>query len=44
LVHAFHLHLIEHGRKVCRARKPLCDRCPLRDHCLAYREDWRELR
>lgn len=25
--------LIEHGRAVCSARKPLCDRCPLNDLC-----------
>jgi len=25
--------LIEHGRRICAARKPLCDRCPLNDLC-----------
>lgn len=25
--------LIDHGRKICNARKPLCDRCPLIRHC-----------
>ncbi|NDY42925.1 endonuclease III [Dissulfurirhabdus thermomarina] len=25
--------LIEHGRAVCRARRPLCPRCPLRPLC-----------
>ena len=25
--------LIEHGRKVCKAKKPNCDECPLRDLC-----------
>lgn len=44
LVYAFHIHLIEHGRKICRARKPLCDRCPLQDRCLAYREHWPQIR
>ena len=28
-----HLNLIAHGRTVCRARKPLCDRCVLNDLC-----------
>lgn len=28
-----HLLLIELGRKICRARKPLCDQCPVRDFC-----------
>jgi endonuclease-3 len=25
--------LIEHGRRICSARKPYCDRCPLEDLC-----------
>ncbi len=25
--------LIDHGRKTCRARTPLCDACPLFPHC-----------
>jgi endonuclease-3 len=28
-------HLILHGRRVCTARKPACDRCPLASHCPA---------
>ncbi len=28
-----HLNLIRHGREVCRARAPQCDRCPIRAHC-----------
>jgi endonuclease-3 len=31
--HAFHLHLVEHGREVCTAHHPACDRCPLADLC-----------
>ena len=27
--------IIEHGRRVCDARKPLCDRCVLNDICLS---------
>lgn len=25
----FHINMIEHGRRVCKARKPQCSRCPL---------------
>lgn len=28
-----HLNLIEHGRRVCRARRPLCEECCLRGLC-----------
>ena len=28
-----HHRLIAHGRKVCRAKKPLCDKCVLAPHC-----------
>lgn len=28
-----HHWLIWHGRKICRARKPLCGQCPLRELC-----------
>ncbi len=28
-----HLNLISHGRKICRAQAPLCDRCILADMC-----------
>ena len=33
--HRFQLHmqLITHGRQVCKARRPLCDRCPLAAEC-----------
>jgi len=30
--------LIHHGRQVCQARKPRCDRCPLVDLCPYYAE------
>jgi endonuclease-3 len=34
--YSFHLNLIRHGREVCRARQPLCERCPLQDICQYY--------
>jgi len=30
---AVHVLLIQHGRKYCKARKPLCKQCPLNQHC-----------
>jgi endonuclease III len=32
-VYQFHIHMIEHGRLVCHARQPRCDRCILRGIC-----------
>ncbi|ABN70462.1 HhH-GPD family protein [Staphylothermus marinus F1] len=31
-----HLLLITHGRKTCKARKPLCDKCPINKYCKYY--------
>lgn len=31
-----HLNLIRLGREICRARRPLCERCPLRKRCVYY--------
>jgi len=36
--YAFHLNVIRHGREVCRARNPLCERCPLTAHCDYYQQ------
>jgi len=33
LVLEFHVGLIRHGRRICRARKPSCEECPLLDLC-----------
>ena len=30
---AVHLLLIAHGRKFCKAQRPLCSECPLNEHC-----------
>jgi endonuclease-3 len=32
----FHINLIQHGREMCRARRPECERCPLTDTCDYY--------
>ena len=29
----FHIHMIEHGRRICRARLPRCNMCILNDIC-----------
>lgn len=35
-VYTFHVGMIRHGRRVCHAQRPACDRCPLRDLCDFY--------
>ena len=32
-IYAFHISLIKHGRRLCRAQRPLCAECPLLDGC-----------
>ncbi len=32
-VYAFHVDLIQHGRRTCHARAPACARCPLLERC-----------
>ena len=34
-VYPFHISLIKHGRRICRAQRPSCERCPLLDGCPA---------
>jgi len=34
-VYPFHISLIKHGRRLCRAQRPLCGQCPLLDGCPA---------
>jgi len=36
-VYQFHIHVIEHGRRVCHARRPRCSRCILRNVCPSAR-------
>lgn len=32
-----HLNIIRLGREICHARKPLCPKCPLQNHCSYFR-------
>ena len=32
-IYPYNIHLIYHGRETCRARKPLCDSCVIREYC-----------
>ena len=36
--YSFHVNLIRHGRKICRPRDPLCERCPIVEYCDYGRE------
>jgi len=35
-IYQFHILIIEHGRKVCRAQRPLCHHCVLKEICPSY--------
>lgn len=35
----FHLQMIYHGRAICRARNPMCERCPISQYCDFYQKD-----
>ena len=37
-VYRFHMYLITHGRRVCKAQRPLCESCVLLDGCPTGRE------
>jgi len=37
-VYRFHILIIEHGRKVCKAQHPRCYQCVLRGVCASYEE------
>lgn len=36
--YAFHINLIQHGRTICKARSPQCQRCPLTSYCDYYQQ------
>jgi len=42
-IYRFHVLLIEHGRTLCRAARPLCPRCPLKEDCGYFLAGTREL-
>jgi endonuclease-3 len=31
--YSLHVNLIRHGRRICRPREPLCERCPIVEYC-----------
>jgi endonuclease-3 len=31
--YSFHVNLVRHGRRCCRPRDPLCERCPIVEYC-----------
>lgn len=34
--HSFHLNVIQHGRQVCKAQRPQCERCVLQEYCVYF--------
>jgi endonuclease-3 len=36
--HTLHVDLIRHGREICHARQPECERCPIRGECQYFWE------
>jgi len=39
-IYAFHLYLIEHGRRICKARRPRCHLCVLQQVCPSAAYEW----
>jgi endonuclease III len=44
LMHEAHHWLILHGRYVCKARNPLCDKCGLTDFCIYYVQNQKKMK
>ncbi|MFP3975050.1 MAG: endonuclease III domain-containing protein [Chloroflexota bacterium] len=38
-VYQLHLNMVEHGRRVCKSRRPMCSECILQDACPSNRLD-----
>ena len=36
VIYQFHVHMVEHGRRMCKARRPLCPDCVLQEICPSY--------
>lgn len=34
--YSFHIYLITHGRRICKAQRPVCEACPVQAWCLYY--------
>ncbi|HVN59354.1 MAG TPA: endonuclease III [Bacteroidales bacterium] len=39
LMHNAHHWLILHGRYICKARRPLCEECGIKDYCAWYKKE-----
>ena len=35
-IYAFHVHMVEHGRRICKAQRPRCHLCALQGLCPSY--------
>jgi endonuclease III len=44
LIHDAHHWLILHGRYICKARNPLCNKCGLTDFCIYYVQNLKKLK
>jgi len=38
-IYQFHLLMIEHGRRICKAQRPRCSLCILKELCPSFKED-----
>ncbi|MFC1925628.1 endonuclease III domain-containing protein [Chloroflexota bacterium] len=38
-IYQFHLHMVEHGRMICKAQRPRCSLCVLQELCPAFKEN-----
>ncbi len=38
VIYAFHMHMIRHGRTVCKAQRPRCGECVLSDRCTFFNQ------
>jgi endonuclease-3 len=38
-IYQFHMHMVEHGRKVCKAQYPCCSNCIFKEVCPTFKEE-----